>query len=132
MSEEFRLVPGYPEAEVTRSGVIRSSKTKNIRKAFRGYGSKSTWKTGGEKYFRVNLVRVKEDGSKMQKSLKVHRAVALAYVDNSNPADYDQVDHIDGNIDNNCEENLRWCTGKMNVNWAKERREKNDQKPKRS
>ena len=45
----------------------------------------------------------------------VHRAVALAFL---GAAPGKQVDHIDGNKDNNAVENLRWVTGSENVSHA--------------
>jgi hypothetical protein len=47
-----------------------------------------------------------------RKHLLVHRLVAKAFVDN--PRNLDEVDHIDTNRNNNCAENLRWCTHSEN------------------
>ena len=50
--------------------------------------------------------------NKVQKNLLIHRLVALHFIDN--PNDYPQVDHIDGNRQNNQVENLRWVTHQQN------------------
>lgn len=47
-----------------------------------------------------------------RKHLLVHRLVAQAFVDN--PRNLNEVDHIDTNKDNNCADNLRWCTHSEN------------------
>lgn len=53
----------------------------------------------------------------LKKTIKVHRIVANAFIDNKN--NYPQINHIDGNKKNNCCENLEWCTGKQNLRHAK-------------
>lgn len=47
-----------------------------------------------------------------KRSARVHKLVALAYI--SNPENLPQVDHLDGDKNNNCACNLEWVTGKEN------------------
>lgn len=51
-----------------------------------------------------------------QKSSKVHRLVAEAFL--PNPDNLPEVNHKDENKANNCVENLEWCTRSYNVNYG--------------
>lgn len=92
MGEEYREIPGYNEYGVTKSGVIKSFKRDLILNQYLLNG-----------YLIVDTFR----GSKTE-TLPVHRAVALAWVDNPEPEKFNVVNHKDGKVLNNWYENLEW------------------------
>ena len=58
-------------------------------------------------YCRISITE-----NKVKKTYKVHRIVAETFIDN--PLNKEQVNHIDGNKQNNRSDNLEWCTNKEN------------------
>lgn len=56
-------------------------------------------------------VRLMKNGN--QKHMYVHRLVSKEFI--SNPMNYKEVNHIDYNKENNCVENLEWCTHLYNM-----------------
>jgi hypothetical protein len=93
---EVKTIPGYKKYAVSKCGKIFYKKMKSIKKTFlnRGYLICRIGKT----------------------TLSVHRAVALAYV--SGYKDGLEVNHIDGNKENNDIENLEWVTPNENIQHA--------------
>jgi len=52
---------------------------------------------------------------KERKIFRVHRLVALLFVENINPEEYIEVNHLDFDRKNNHAENLEWCTHRQNI-----------------
>lgn len=106
--EIWKPVVGYEGLyEVSNLGRVKSLgkgktwKTERIKKAkigSNGYNSLTLWKNGKENGFLV------------------HRLVAEAFI--PNPNNLPQVNHKDENKQNNCAENLEWCTCEYNLNYG--------------
>ena len=60
---------------------------------------------------------------------RVHRLVAEAFIDNSEPNIFTEIDHKDMVKDNNHYTNLRWCTSKMNKEYMYKIKNGNDWEP---
>ncbi len=102
MKEEWKPIKGYEGLyEVSNTGKIKSfyfGKTRILspRKNPLGY---------------LHLVLYKD---KVKKDLRVHRLVASAFI--PNPNNKPEVNHIDGDKENNNVDNLEWATRKENIN----------------
>ena len=115
--EVWKDVVGYEEFyEVSNYGRVYN-KTRKIP-----FRDKFYYRPGKMKLLSINgnyNLMVLNKG-RAQKSVYVHRIVAMAFVPNPHNKGY--VDHIDGNPLNNKAENLRWCTNRENVNYDNVRR----------
>lgn len=98
--------------QVSNKGNVRNYKTNRVFKPH-------TIKGG---YLRVDFGR----NGKHERFL-VHRLVANAFVENNNPEEYNEVNHINEDKQDNRAENLEWCTRKYNVNYGN-RNEKTSEK----
>lgn len=92
--EAFRLIPGFENWCVTKVGKIFDAKT----------GKKIRLYQYGDRLFASYPTDV------ANKLVAVHRAVALAWVENDDPHQKTVVNHIDGNPLNNWYGNLEWTT----------------------
>lgn len=108
MKETWKDIPGYENHyQVSDMGNVRSLN-------FLGHKGvihllKQTKSYDG--YLRVPLTL---NGTK--RTLSTHILVAKAFI--PNPEKKPQVNHIDGNKENNCVHNLEWVTGKENIQHA--------------
>lgn len=101
MPEMWRAVPGYPDYEVSSEGRVRSLKYGKVRMLALNLSLG---------YRQVLLSR---PNPRSVKNMKVHRLVALAFLGEP-PHDKDQVDHINGDKEDNRLENLRWVSCREN------------------
>lgn len=95
--EQWRDIPGYEGLyQVSSLGRVKSNKRiKSLRTDKRGY---------------LTVWLCKDS---VQKNYKAHRLVALAFI--PNPENKKTVNHIDGDKQNNCVENLEWATHSENI-----------------
>ena len=107
MVEEWKAIEGYEGLyEISNLGRVKSlGRIDRFNKKWNCRIMKPTYV--GKHY---QMVRLCKDGK--TKNMKVHRLVAEAFV--SNPDNKPQVNHIDGNKDNNCASNLEWVTNSEN------------------
>ena len=93
--DDRKILPSDPTIEVSQDGKVwYNGDLKHQYKNNRGYF----------------VVKIRN------KALRVHRLIAEAFVPNPNYLPY--VNHIDGNKENNCADNLEWCTQRHNVHHA--------------
>jgi len=95
--ERFKAIDGFEDYEVSTWGRIFNTKTGR-------YIRPEICKKG---YLRVDLYN---DAGR--KHCKVHRLVAKAFI--PNPENKPDINHIDGNNQNNSISNLEWVTNKEN------------------
>ena len=112
--EEWKDVVGYEGIlQVSSLGSVRTldrsvptiganqSGTYNVTFIVKGKVLSQRKKSNG--YLEIAIRTIKS-----RKWFLVHRLVAQAFIDN--PHGYNQVNHKDGNKENNSVENLEWCT----------------------
>lgn len=117
--EELRDIEGYEGLyQVSNMGRIRSLDTIMTFLTKAGYyntrarkGRILSLQKNSSGYRHVLLSR-----GGIHKSVMVHRAVAMAFIDN--PDNLPEVNHKDEDKSNNSVNNLEWCTPKYNANYG--------------
>lgn len=96
----FGTVKSLDRKEIISSGVLRTYKSKTLiaQEDGRGY----------------LMVRLYKNGKGTTK--RIHRLVAETFIENINGLE--EINHIDGNKENNSTDNLEWSTRKENINHA--------------
>ena len=114
MNEEWKDIEGYENLyQVSNFGRVKSlPKEKQFGNSF--YITKEKIlenQRDKDGYLEVNLYK-----NKKGKHYKIHRLVAKAFI--LNLENKPEVNHIDGNKENNCVINLEWVSPKENINHA--------------
>lgn len=119
--ETWKPIEGASGYEVSNKGRVRSIRRTKSFFWSNGVECVSTYKGRvlrpiyNQKGYQ--MVRIYFD-DKTFKSISVHRLVAIAFVHNPRPNEYNQVNHINGKKDDNYVENLEWCNNSMNQKHA--------------
>ena len=101
MIEEFKKIEEFPKYEVSNLGRVRNKNTGKILKP----------RKSNSGYFYVSFYK---DGKEHNRF--IHRLVAKTFI--SNPNNYPEVNHINEDKEDNCIDNLEWCTRIYNVNYG--------------
>ena len=67
-------------------------------------------------YHRSGYIKVQFSKNGKSKHFFIHRLVAIHFI--PNPYNLREINHKDGNKENNCVDNLEWCTRKENIQHA--------------
>lgn len=110
--EIWKDITGYEGYyQVSNLGRVKSlSRELNIKKGVRKTKERIIANSNnGNGYFVCSLSK----GMK-RKSILTHRLVAMAFIDNKE--NFNEVNHKDGNKNNNSSYNLEWCNRQYNIN----------------
>lgn len=114
VGEEWKDIEGYEGLyQVSNMGRVKSIKIYVSRKRKDTHRIKEiilrTWLNRGYVYLKLSK-------NSILKSLKVHRLVAEAFI--QNPMNFPDVNHKDENKENNNVSNLEWCTKLYNQKYG--------------
>lgn len=112
--EQWKSIQGYENYyEVSNLGRVRSVDrlVPHARHGFTKQSGKVLTPAETDGYLKVALSM-----NRSLRSFRVHRLVAIAFVDN--PDSLQEVNHKDGDKLNNQSSNLEWCTHSQNVKHA--------------
>lgn len=105
MKELWKELEDYPGYEVSNTGKVISYK-RNVK------GTILNGSYDRDGYIRLRMI----DKNNKSRYPRIHRLVAKAFL--PNPNNLPQVNHKDENKENNCVNNLEWCTIEYNNNYG--------------
>lgn len=117
IKEEWKPVTGYEGYyEVSNLGRVKSLERLLHRGGGRGDKIEPPrFMTIMKNHWGYNIVALSKDGK--QRRFMLHRLVAMAFIGEP-PVGFNQINHKDGNKDNNTPQNLEWCNNAMNQKHA--------------
>jgi hypothetical protein len=108
--EEWKIIPGFSNYEVSSIGRIRSldrvKSFKNNRLVRYESKLKNLRKHPKNKFVMADLI----DDNGNRKTVYPHKILASAFLFNPDPVNFKVVVHIDGNVENNLLSNLKWSS----------------------
>ena len=123
-NEEWRDIKGY-------EGLYQVSNYGRVKRVFRQIWDEETgyYRCYTEKIMKLSKAQKSNpylrifltDINGNRKQYKVHRLVAEAFCDNSDPENFNCVNHKDENKLNNIADNLEWCTNEYNLKYSYDR-----------
>ena len=97
MEEQYKIINGFSNYEISNFGNVRNIKTgKILKQCFNNSGYK--------------MVNIMDEGK--QSAKQIHRLIAMMFI--PNPNNKTTIDHIDNDKANNNINNLRWVTQQEN------------------
>ena len=118
--EEWKPIKGYEGFyEISNFGRVRSLDSVFYQRHYSGCMAKH------KKQGKIMKLHIRPNGylaiglrdkDGHQKSLSIHRLVALHFLDKPEGKDY--INHLDANPKNNRVDNLEWCTQSHNIQYA--------------
>ena len=106
MEEIWKIIEEYPDYMVSNMGRVKSLN-------YNRTGKEKIMKGSQDKDGYLKVVLYKE---KKEKTHRIHRLVAAAFIDN--PNNLSQINHKDEDKTNNRVDNLEFCTAKYNINYG--------------
>lgn len=108
IKEQWKSIEGFEYYYISNLGNVKSTRRWSGTKFYNREHLIKLYVNKNNEYVYANV-------SKNNKSynLRVHKLVAKAFI--YNPNNYNQINHIDGNKQNNCVNNLEWCDSSYNI-----------------
>ena len=120
MEEIWKDIKGF-EGKYQISNIGRIKRLSNF--IVRNNGRKQSWKEkilnptkDSSGYYTIRSCKKNNIKEGKSITLRIHRLVAEAFI--PNPNNYNYINHIDCNKENNVWTNLEWCTNEYNVKQA--------------